>query len=532
MGTSSVKPEGFISDEEMMELEKSSKPEGFISDEEMMELEKSSRPEGFISDEEMEKLSKEEEPKTEDKSGAAFTQGLLQELTFGWSDEAQAALKAGKEWALGKSAKSLSEIYDVEKDKVKEELDKLKKQNPGAFSSGEWVGLIGPMLTGVGGLIKGGAKLAGKVAAKEGGKEVAKQAAKQTGKGAGMGATAGAGFSEGENIDEVVNDALEGGLIGGAVGAGSQVITQAAPILSKLGRRQEISEIGVKGRVFDELADADKDKIIKMARDAKIITPSPEKTRARADELHNAAKQALTDFHEKVGKGNIKLADKDEMFDELYKVSKSYDTKTTKEASQLVNGFIEDVIDTPDDFEAMQQLYSKLGAVTRDPVRTVAEKQAANAAYAVVSKSMDKALDESKDVLGDKAHEAYRKLNNDYKLTLLIKQGAGKERGDAAKKSLLDIKDIGAAAIGGGIAGPIGAAKAVAMKRISEKFGPTIASRAAGLGEDKLLEINKYIQDGNLNRASVLLGVEQNVESENYRKKQTRDLLKQLKKPE
>lgn len=172
--------------------------------------------------------------KDESSTGADALRGAAQGLTFGFSDEALAALQAAKEVATSeKTLKDLPALYRQFQEIEQQKVAQARESSPYAFTAAEIGGGILPAL------FTGGA-----TAAASGARAAATGAKAATGflpsvmgaakAGAAYGALSAAGTTEkpieetGEFVGEVGKGALAGGTIGGVLGAAGVGIRKAA----------------------------------------------------------------------------------------------------------------------------------------------------------------------------------------------------------------------------------------------------------------------------------------------------------------
>src|SRR5688572_29503375 len=104
---------------------------GFLTDEEMAELEKSGRAvapkapkSGFISDDEMMQLESQEKEKPSEVESAA--RGFAQGASFGFADE----ISGGVESLIG------DKTYKQARNESRENFKKAQEANPGSFVAG------------------------------------------------------------------------------------------------------------------------------------------------------------------------------------------------------------------------------------------------------------------------------------------------------------------------------------------------------------------------------------------------------------
>ena len=154
-----------------------------------------------------------EEDLQEDRSKEAFIEGGIQGLTFHAGDEIASGVEAIAEWAgnsfLEKEMKgikedlpTLAESYNAAQQRRKLIRDKLKKDHPAAYLSGDILGTMGSTAAtmGAAGVLRGGS-----IAAKLGA-ELATSAVH------------GLGRSEEDTIEGVFKDGVEEGIVGAAFG--------------------------------------------------------------------------------------------------------------------------------------------------------------------------------------------------------------------------------------------------------------------------------------------------------------------------
>lgn len=206
----------------------------------------------------------DEEPST---TGDAAT-GAAQGLTFGFSDEGIAALRAAKEVATSeKSLKDLPSLYRQFQEIEQQKIAQARERSPIAFTAGEVAGGILPAL------FTGGATAAAS------GTKVATgflpsviSAAKA---GTAYGALSAAGTTEksieqtGEFLGEVGKGALAGGTIGGVMGAAGAALRKLQPDIEDIAslRQAKIAyEEGKAGRKFT--GDAARD--LRLSQETKV----------------------------------------------------------------------------------------------------------------------------------------------------------------------------------------------------------------------------------------------------------------------
>jgi hypothetical protein len=167
-------------------------------------------------------------PADEPSTLAAGLEGAAQGLTFGFSDEIEAAGRAAYGSATG--GKSFGEGYDEAVGKVRERQNAASEAHPIAYYGGE----IGSSVLVPGGLAKLGVKGAMAGAA---GKGLGARTAAAAKEGAAYGAAYGAGTAEGGLADRA-QGALQGGVVGGVVGSAlPAVVDVGSAAAGKVGNR-------------------------------------------------------------------------------------------------------------------------------------------------------------------------------------------------------------------------------------------------------------------------------------------------------
>jgi hypothetical protein len=138
------------------------------------------------------------QPPAQEIGGAeSFLRGVGQGVTFGFGDEAAAALSSGAQW-LG-SDRPYGELYEESKGRIRGDVSAAERANPGLFLTGEISGSMG-----------GGPGMLAAKAVGTGGRVIPRLA----GVGAGEGALYGTGLSEGETAGDVAMDAAQGAALG------------------------------------------------------------------------------------------------------------------------------------------------------------------------------------------------------------------------------------------------------------------------------------------------------------------------------
>ena len=174
------------------------------------------------------------EEEYEDKLDAEWA-GFGQEMTLGFSDEIEGATQGAADWAVAKlfgdadksakgKNKTFQDYYKKQRDEARAEISELKEKYPKAYSTGEWVGIVAPFLTGVGGMAKGAAQQTVKQAIKKGTKSTSQATA--------LGATEAAGYSEKEGL-ESLEDAEAGAKFGAGSALGLKTLKKAGKVASK-----------------------------------------------------------------------------------------------------------------------------------------------------------------------------------------------------------------------------------------------------------------------------------------------------------
>lgn len=172
----------------------------------------------------------------------AGVRGLGSALSFGLSDEAVGALKAGYGKITGSSDESFSDLYKKERDLERLRNEAAYEEQTGAYGTGFGAGLIGSPVAALG---RGVAKLAGL-----GVKKVAPTVAQIAGKGAAGGAVAGAGGGAGLGGPDIVGgEPGEAGALAAQIGLGAASGGALGGVLGKVAKGasrtgQELAEEG------------------------------------------------------------------------------------------------------------------------------------------------------------------------------------------------------------------------------------------------------------------------------------------------
>lgn len=156
--------------------------------------------------------------------GEAALRGLGSSLSFGFSDEALGALKAGKEKLLGDSEESFGDLYKRERDLERMRNDAAFEQQTGAYGAGFAGGLLtnpASLLGRVG--VKAGSKLAGKMMSAAAPKTVGQIAKRGTVEGSIASLGGGGGLGQAETVEDIAKEVgigtVAGGVLGGVVGS-------------------------------------------------------------------------------------------------------------------------------------------------------------------------------------------------------------------------------------------------------------------------------------------------------------------------
>lgn len=223
-----------------------------------------------------------------------YAESALQGVSLGWSDEVEAGILAGIEYAKGAfsgSPADLGEIYGQQLEGLQRNYKQFREQSPGVALAGE----IG------GGLLTGGIG-AMRSAAASGAKSGLSAVAHGAGTGAIYGGVAGAGYSEPGGMNRL-EGAAKGAAIGGAVGGALPAViggakrgagaimnrvtkpeTAAKRKLAEAIGRDDMTTDQVRQRLTDlgpeaTLADAGGENVLGLSR-AVTAVPGPAKNQA------------------------------------------------------------------------------------------------------------------------------------------------------------------------------------------------------------------------------------------------------------
>lgn len=221
---------------------------------------------------------------------AGFGRSVLQGLTFGFSDEAEAAMRAGA---------TSGPRYEQELARVRAGIKRYEEQYPVRSFAGEAIGGLAPAVAGIlAAPFTGGASTAATAAGAARIPGLASMMARGAGAGAATGALSGAGTAQGGLEDRVLGATLggvTGGVLGGAtpavtsaVGAGARRVGEATGIVRQqdpLNKAQEIiaRSIAREGMTPAELAARQAETVRRLgARDETIADIAGEGVRRLA----------------------------------------------------------------------------------------------------------------------------------------------------------------------------------------------------------------------------------------------------------
>jgi len=149
---------------------------------------------------------------------AGFGRSVLQGLTFGFSDEAEAAMRAGA---------TSGPRYEQELARVRAGIKRYEEQYPVRSFAGEAIGGLAPAVAGIlAAPFTGGASTAATAAGAARIPGLASMMARGAGAGAATGALSGAGTAQGGLEDRVLGATL-GGVTGGVLGGATPAVTSA-----------------------------------------------------------------------------------------------------------------------------------------------------------------------------------------------------------------------------------------------------------------------------------------------------------------
>lgn len=394
----------------------------------------------------------------------SFLDPLLQGLTFGFGDEALAALRTPKraiQAGLAGEDVNLGDIYTQERDILRGEAQQFAQENP----------ILSPALEVAGGAISS----IPAVLATGGAPSVAGLA----GVGAAEGAIAGAGYSEGDTAEEVLEDVTTGAGIGGLFGAAGPVITrQAGRVLSSLVPEKFLQRAGeaIEGVLpsYDKAVKTLEDLGIPLTTGQKTgneALKSFETTRAgtfgggslqgaftgqrqefnrklldlagfdaqdvAAGELSedaiNRAQQAFGRRYDDALQGKTVKLDDDRFIEDLADIEDRFTSLLDFEQQQRVGQItkqIVDVADQPLDGTSYQRLRSNLGRLQR---QTAANNPVNSALYGDIRSALDKAFERS---TGDNLRTLNSQYGNFKQLEKVFQNTAGAKRGEIPLASL------------------------------------------------------------------------------------------------
>lgn len=503
------------------------------------------------SKEELEMFAPPKDSEKQDKPIEAAVTGAFQGATAGFSEGAAAGINAAIDVAIDKLTPNLDRkpkefkfLYNKNLAALRDHLHSLAESNPKAFTGGEIAGVIG------GAIATGGKNIIAKGIA---------QAAKAAGagtvlKGAAAGGLAGAGYSEEEGA-ELLKDTAKGAALGAGIGALGKAVSGGVKAVGRgLGKAADYTQLqalGLAANKFKNLAKADKQEIVKYAREKGILAGNVEQTVENAKELKRLAEEQLSSVVSKIKSKagpSVPFIEPEELVPEilddihrgLVKGAHSSAAKLTYKLVRMINRT------NPYDFDDVRQLRTNIGSHIREQMnKSPVGTSAAKAVYRKVEENLDKMLDNLDSHVGDKnllaqfkeANKAYKFANTLEKATEFSK---GMESGVVQRELSrpLQASTAGTGLIGRVLGGPLGLITSSALRLTKARYGASGAAKLQRLiekGGPTADKINKLIQENNIDAlapylSGMAIGKPSDQEVED-KKEQTRQILNQLKMP-
>ncbi len=486
------------------------------------------------------------EPKA--RTGTALTAGAIQGATFGFADELAAGAKAALDTAIDavsskkeQDKPGFKQRYNDQLSKMRDYLKKLEEENPKAFVGGELAGgLLMP-----GGLV---AKAARSVVGGVKGAKAAATVAKTAAQGAGMGGLTAAGYSEAKDAGELAQDVAEGAgtgaVLGGAIGTAGKFARFLGKQTGKAIDNMAIKEMGFNKPDLAKLTPEKQQKILEFAQDNKIIGKSAEETMQNAKSLREEAGSRLNNFIKKAaeaGEGEAKYLNTEKLANDIQDIMGKYDFEATRPVHTKLNQILIDIQKTPaNDLTKVTDLKHAIGSLTTEGGEI---GKVARNVYGRLSEDIKDNLDNLSIKLGPDVRSVYQELNNNYHLSNLVADAAVKKANKAALDSDTGgvLSKIGTAAVMGTVTGHPGLSAKIAginigMDLLKKRYGTNAAMQAKrildGGGEESVRLSNLLEQKDYAGVASFLKSKSETKDTNEARKSETRNLLKQLKMPE
>lgn len=396
------------------------------------------------------------------ESGA---RGLAQGVTMGWFDELQAGLRAP---FSDRTYEQIRDEYRAD-DKIAEEA------NPWTFKGAEIGGGIGSAL--IPGL--GIAKAAkGATAAMTLGREALL--------GAKLGAVAGAGYSEKDSLPEVASDAISGGISGGALGAGFNVAGKALgavakPIATQLRQSfdptvQRMLALGAKSRDLLGIRGSKVEEAVETANRLGLfkpeqgsLPPNLNELVTRMEGMRAGAADGMSEIFTKVKGMRIGV---DDVIDEgltakLDDIMRNAPPDERAKLASTISEVMDDVIKSEGDLAKLWQVKKNTGRwVGPDWERAANRLPSESEAYQAINQTLGSKLEQvTENIATSTNNSTLRELNQQYGAMATLQDMARKQEAAGlwqASAGGFRVRDwvtgLGASAVGGPVAGFVGAA--------------------------------------------------------------------------
>lgn len=437
-------------------------------------------------------FSPKPEPEKEDTSIASKAKstaaGIAQGATLGWFDEGLAAANTGLDMAIDamlrpfqpEQVQAIMEkpefktAYRKEVNRIRNNFDKLQKNNPKLFMAGEISGGMASALV-PGGLAAKGVS---------GMSKVVKTLATATG----TGAATGAGMSTEKELGKIAKDAAKGAMVGAAVGGLGAGLTKLGKGIITASDNIQMKALGPAGRVSPEK----QKELVKFARDNGILVTSPEQTLINASKVRQKALDSLIDVKDKLKDQDFFFVDQNKLlkdFDEIIKKVDFPDTKADAQLAKQIREAVEEI--DPSNYEEVQQLYSRIGKHTRNRSASDFTKQTTKSMYAAMSDNIDEGLNQlGKEISEPALKDTFRAVRKQFATAQKIADIAEQEAYRVQPGLRISPADYYAAIVGS----PGRAALQVGAKTALRRSGPAMLAKQQKAAEPAIELASKAAQ--------------------------------------